>query len=381
MDKFPAKRLLVPAVIFFLVLASAELSVMLIAPQRLYNRYNSVHPDYRPPTEPHCYLGWYNRPSSETISYDLDSGLYTARHNAVGFRGPEVYNTTVSRALAFGDSQTYGLYLSEAETIPRRLQGLTGVETLNLGVIGYSTDQELVLYESLKGNLEHDIVIVFFYINDLNGNIQRMQHGLQKPYYALRNGSLVLKKADICELPEQRDHTYFGLDRIFRSWSHLYTWAVNVRQDREQIHFYDVFDQIAYYLMRQEGRYYRPSLDLTLAILERFRDEVEADGGCFILVNLPVKLIVLEDYRPGYFDGYLDRTEDDFDFYRIDHELEAFAQDRGMTFVNTNILVSADPRRHAYFVDDDAHLSAEGAGKVAELVAPYVRECSEPRNI
>jgi lysophospholipase L1-like esterase len=104
--------------------------------------------------------------------------LSHARINAQGFRGadfdaPEVRRER--RIACLGDSFTFGWGVEDKESFPERLQArleegpTRGVwQVLNCGLPGYNTWQQLRLYERAIRPEQPDIVVIGWYLNDLD---------------------------------------------------------------------------------------------------------------------------------------------------------------------------------------------------------------------
>lgn len=106
---------------------------------------------------------------------------YTYHHmvrvNAHGLRGeeiPDAREVGERRILALGDSMIYGQGVAEADTLPFALQEeLEQLEpsvrwrVMNGGHRAYATNQELALLRQLGPALDPDVVVLFWYDNDL----------------------------------------------------------------------------------------------------------------------------------------------------------------------------------------------------------------------
>ena len=69
----------------------------------------------------------------------------------------------------------------------------SGVEAINFGVSGYSTAQELRMYESRARGYAPDLVLLAFHTaNDVADNSRALDAHAMRPYFELRNGELVL---------------------------------------------------------------------------------------------------------------------------------------------------------------------------------------------
>ncbi len=95
--------------------------------------------------------------------------------NSLGFRDREYELAKpegVQRIVALGDSITFGLGLDFDEVWPKVLEVKLGesgrkVEVLNLGVSGYDTGQEVAFLEYRGLDLDPDIVVLAYCVNDV----------------------------------------------------------------------------------------------------------------------------------------------------------------------------------------------------------------------
>jgi lysophospholipase L1-like esterase len=92
--------------------------------------------------------------------------------NVFRFRSPHqqvARRAGVARVLALGDSFTWGLYIADTDsTWPARLERRlpVPVEVINMGQRGWTTRNEADLLTRLGWQLDPDLVIVQFYLND-----------------------------------------------------------------------------------------------------------------------------------------------------------------------------------------------------------------------
>lgn len=159
-------------------------------------------------------LGWVNKPGVRTrveapkFSYRLeinDQGLRDRQH-------PYAKPEGVLRIVLLGDSLAYGWGvdngLAFADLVERDLG--PGVEVINLGVPGYSTDQELWMLQREGQRYAPDLVLECFILNDVVGNGEWESGELRKPRYAKgRDGEWVLEHHPAPEIETAR-HTSFG---------------------------------------------------------------------------------------------------------------------------------------------------------------------------
>ncbi len=119
-------------------------------------------------------VGYVISPSQQGWSND---GFMTV--NALGFRGAEVALPKPAgrrRIVLLGDSVTVGLGVGDQDTFGAQLEselrrGGHDVDVVNLAVSGYNTRQEVGLLARHLARLEPDLVLLGFYINDVEGSV------------------------------------------------------------------------------------------------------------------------------------------------------------------------------------------------------------------
>lgn len=116
-------------------------------------------------------LGWRHK---RNASYELITSEYrvTLRYDANGMRGsnkPHAKPQNVSRIVVLGDSFVDGYTVQVQDLVTEVLQGSLGpqFDVINLGVVGYSIDQEFLLLEQEGWKYQTDLVILAFFFNDV----------------------------------------------------------------------------------------------------------------------------------------------------------------------------------------------------------------------
>jgi hypothetical protein len=251
-------------------------------------------------------LGWTVRPGGQ-------SGLY--RSNDRGLRATQQYAAWPPegrvRVETFGDSFTHGDDVAEEHTWQARLTALDGrFELMNFGVPSYGPDQALLRYRREGRFLHPDWVVIGL----LSENVHRVVNTfrpfyrpptgvpLAKPRFELRSGALVLRgnpmpaRADYQALlddPEPvlrrlGEHDYYfqkmqrrlpfdGLPSV-RLWTILETRFSTPSISRDGVYAGD-----------------SEAFQLTLAIVEAFRDEVVANGARPLVLLYPTSTDLRDD--------------------------------------------------------------------------------------
>jgi lysophospholipase L1-like esterase len=154
--------------------------------------------------------GWFHKKDLKTW-IETQEYATTAYLNPKGLRGQEhTYEKPYGfkRILVLGDSMAFGLGVNDDESFPAKLQHLYEAEgekgeVINMGLNGYSTDQQLLLLKNEGLKYSPDVVICQFYIgNDVQGNSSAVMYGKNKPYFILEEGELKLKNYPASEIVE-----------------------------------------------------------------------------------------------------------------------------------------------------------------------------------
>lgn len=117
-------------------------------------------------------IGWVMAPGDVHYTYENQ-----VRLNSYGFRGPEIPKKLEDeyRIIALGDSHIYGQGLADESLLTTVLQdGLNDLghkrfyRIINMGVRGYSINNELAVLKKIAVSLNPDHVILFFSVNDFD---------------------------------------------------------------------------------------------------------------------------------------------------------------------------------------------------------------------
>jgi lysophospholipase L1-like esterase len=124
-------------------------------------------------------IGYRNRPSLQGTYYTQPVTI-----NSLGLRHPEIAlapDPSRYRILLMGDSVVFGVGVSDEDTISAQLQAILRekvgaikgreIEVINMGVISYNTEQELIQYKSLGVELKPDLVLLMFSNNDIESKM------------------------------------------------------------------------------------------------------------------------------------------------------------------------------------------------------------------
>jgi lysophospholipase L1-like esterase len=135
-------------------------------------------------------LGWRLAPSRETTFQGAHFAVHVSQ-NAEGLRDrhyPYARDAGRRRILVLGDSVVWCWGVEQAACFTEQLESaLSDTDVINAGVPGYSTAQEMLLYEREGRKYRPDLVILVVVPNDLTDNLDP-----RGPRFRVDGGRLVL---------------------------------------------------------------------------------------------------------------------------------------------------------------------------------------------
>jgi len=236
-------------------------------------------------------LGWA---PLENIAWG-ERGNDRVHQNQFGLRGPDdmqLRKTSArKRVLVLGDSYAWGVGASQEELFTAAQVYRTDDELINCGVSGYGTDQEYLYYMLKCQRFDVDqVALAFTLYNDVENNLNPKQYGYLKPYFTLNGSQLILHNDHVRY--SRVDNFFRGLNQESRVW--------NVTREGLQEFFNTLLRKPkkpldADVVVSESDR---KGIELTLAILKKLKEAVEARHAEFYVVFIPYKPRV-ESRLPG----------------------------------------------------------------------------------
>jgi len=135
-------------------------------------------------------LGWY--PIENSSKQFKGSRLITVQHNKNGFRDVDHGSKKKKRIAFLGDSFVWGYDVEYGERFTEYLQNrMPDWEIINMGVSGFSTDQEFLLIQMWFDYYKPDIIFLVICDNDMIGNNRNKIYHYYKPYFTFTENKLV----------------------------------------------------------------------------------------------------------------------------------------------------------------------------------------------
>ena len=157
----------------------------------------------------------------EELGYVRRSNVSTRCHEttSMGTRGLREYAPAGPKIAFFGDSFVESAACSD-DTLPAKIERLTGIDTLNYGVGGYGVDQMILYFERMLPLLDraNTLFLVGVIQDDFNRLLLHVRTS-PKPYFVIDNDRLVLHTEhirptalnDFYVRPPERSYLYYFL--------------------------------------------------------------------------------------------------------------------------------------------------------------------------
>jgi len=149
-------------------------------------------------------------------------------NNSHGFRDKEItFDNAKKRILILGDSFAYGYDSEVHERFSEILDNnLENYQIFNLGVGGYSTDQELLLLKEYYHLIEPDLVYLLYHHNDWHGNsVNHIYNGYYKPYFELDSETQLIRLNGV-PVPKSIQHLKYEYPIFYKS--KIVIWLTNI---------------------------------------------------------------------------------------------------------------------------------------------------------
>jgi hypothetical protein len=222
------------------------------------------------------------------------------RINGVGFRDRDFDRgepPEVGRVVVIGDSYVEAFQVPLERTVHKvleaRLREAGGpAEVAGLGVGGFGTAQELLLFRAYARRLAPAVVVLFFNPgNDVHDNSRDLKRDPRLPYFALDDERLV-------ELPFQPSPLWRArLSNHLRNASQLYALVRDVAARAGSERSGGALpEEFLVYRQRPEGAWAQ-AWRLTEALLVEFAAEVAASGAHLVVVIIPNQIQLPSGWR------------------------------------------------------------------------------------
>ena len=328
-------------------------------------------------------------------------------HDSWGFRNK--YVPERADIVAIGDSQTYGISALARYTWPETLERLTGKEVYNLAIGGYGPAEYFYLMEHKALQLKPDLIIAGFYLgNDLADSYEAVY---TVPHWEdLRNPDLAIiddTKGGGSGKPEEKKSpppktlrtgfkyiTYVITD-WFAGHSVLYrivteTYLGDMIRQRRMI---DRGEEIVMFRDNEHGintgftpetrlqgldltkPHLQEGLSLALGFFNRMNEAAEKNGIRFLVVIIPTKETVFEEFIEGNDSLSGSRKIDRLieNERQVNEIAKSYFEEHNISYLDVlEPLRQAVPNEQIYPNNYNGHSNKNGYGIIAESIYQYL---------
>lgn len=304
-------------------------------------------------------LGWSHEPGQEGI-FETPQFRTVVRINENGLRDRQrsyERQTDSERILVLGDSFAWGYGVEESERFSQLLETKLGVEVINAGVSGYSTDQELLWYKNEGIKYETDLVVLVIAGNDVGDNEQQLVSSIYyKPRFVIEDNQLTLTNYPVPKTSPRGKLVYSLSQR-----SALAFFLVQQYFELLSLHGKSKVDSIPVKSSVSSANAESDPFKLTIALVDEIRSIAESKEAKFMVVTT------------GQWWNY--RSEETY------KDFVTSLQREGFVVLDIESLPGFDPDE--MLIPDDGHWNQSGhafvAAKIKDLILRQ-KFISQPEN-
>jgi lysophospholipase L1-like esterase len=391
-----------------LLILAAEVSVRIISREPGENNWVGAEKKYY---EYDPLLGWKKIPHTNEIRTSIrgrNEILYQI--NSKGIRGPEYsYDKPRDeyRILILGDSFADGYMIEFNElfsevlksNLNNNLKMHVHFQVINTGVSGWSTDQELLFYQSEGRKYNPDLVILMFYENDITYNNMPKDWGMYyKPLFKIKDNNLILTnvpvpKPDIFVYHSHLEPKTESIIKKTRSWLDMHSYLYKFIKERINNTYTlkklmttphtkentEDRDDLAMEYRTWEKKYnnvVRSSWEITEAMIKKLQEDAAAIGSKLIVYYVPfegsIYQVEWEKLKKKY--GF---SDNDWDVNMPGLVLEDICKKNNIAFMNPTELMKMKAKEIAkdkkrLYDPLDHHWTVEGNKFTGEILADYI---------
>jgi lysophospholipase L1-like esterase len=337
-------------------------------------------------------LGWSKKPLAHTLfrRYEYQTDISINSHGLRDQERPYEKSPDAFRILALGDSYVEGFAVAYDKTVGQVLEHSLGaracpVEVLNGGTTGYSTDQEYLFYHSEGERYSPDVVLLFFYYNDVLPNaMQKVLGGIPKPIFVFDGDGLRLYRTPVpraTRAPFSYDYDWVGSRSAFLAWVKQRLWfGAPTLYNRlgATLHLWKANRPIGAALeLRVYSTETIPKLEnaweRTRRLLVKLSREARDNGSRFAVVYVPNNMELDEDaWRYGMLRYQI--NEASWDRRLVLRRLQGITGQASIPLLDlTTALRAVDlgPQKRPYF-QEDGHWNAAGHAAAGRAVQGFL---------
>ena len=318
-----------------------------------------------------------------------------------GFRGPTPSPEKAPgayRVALLGDSFVFAASIDYENTFAGLMnryfkEKKQPVEVIDMGVDGYGTIEELLVYEHEARKLKPDLVVLCFYVgNDLHNNYPPREHF---PGYELENGELVAVPFEVRAFRRNvvrdflRHHVriYSYLPDLWRGF--VTNLELKFSKKKKEKRLAENQAQYEWHPPKDYGREnlvgegLSKSWQVTIKLIEKLNQEVTADGGQLAIVVFPIITQVYDKYWDML--RAMHKTEDTagWDRYKPQKILEKIARENNIVYIPIVEQMAAEAKKTEvdFYIPENPHFNEKAYAYISSLMEPVIEDLAEKRRV
>jgi lysophospholipase L1-like esterase len=321
-------------------------------------------------------LGWRHKQnfSSEFVH---DETHTTLQFNANGWRGPvRSYSKppNVTRIVVLGGSFVDGYSVQTQDRLTEVMETNLGpkFEVINFGVVGYGTDQALLLLEQEGLKYQPDLIVLAFSYNDVWRNGSRYfantNRRVQKPVFvADGSGNVTLTNVPVPPpLPTvQEQWKVYSLVRTVVKGSPLLHLMAMKAGMADATGF--VWGEEFPVYRRTENPAFAQSWTITQDLLRKMKQEAQQRGVGFVVFYVPARIeLSAEEWSNAHLPA-------DYDPGKVAGRLGAICQAEGIPYIDPSTRYKEAGKQGPLFYSRDTHWNPAGHRLAGDILTEYVQ--------
>ncbi len=304
-------------------------------------------------------LGWKHLPNHEDRFIMSDFDIHV-KINDKGLRDKSYSyqrQKGVFRILVLGDSFTWGFGVEKEQIFTERIEkSQDNLEVINMGVSGYSTDQEYLLLKEEGLKYQPQLILLMFFDNDIYENSLAINYFIYpKPKFSIVNGKLILTSRPLSTKVSPLRKVHYFLR------THLITYNILVRvllyNQIKPIKFSrQLVSGIKLWLI---GKKKENPFELTCAILSELKALSEAHGAQLVIIQIATQDQALD----------FDKTKP--------NKLTKYCRAQNIPFLDLaepfQDYLRSNKKQSLQFAND-RHWNANAHKLAAEIISSYLKE-------
>ena len=315
-------------------------------------------------------LGWRKQPSAR-VTYRWQGHAVTETSDERGARGSRTLDDASKSVVLFlGDSFCEG-YLVNDDEVFSALLGSKSLRTINQGVAGYSTDQELLLFREVVDEYKPSATVLLFFDNDVWFNAQAMEYRSAKPYFELVKGKLVLQGVPVAA-PDASIAASPAAERP-REWrlaSLLKGVARRMETPGASGPLEPVNEFLVYRKLQLES--IAKAWQLTEELVLQLQDEAQAAASEFVVFYVPT-VAAVDDSAWEQTKQLYGMADAEWGIREVEHDLAEFCarEDVPLILPTERFRQETSAGKTLYYMQD-GHWNPQGHSIAAQLIAEYL---------